>query len=341
VSVLRRVSRPEPADARRNSLGDWQARHPSSSAPLTRAPWTVRQFGYVGPVARGYTTRKLEVWTLHAHVGNKPAGDYVAMFDAIAAVEPSLRQWETAEKVIALPKLEVDDGIVYLTAYEGPRGHPIIFDTESNAERREALQPGEIVATRTHALIDVQRREAIVEYNHRGAKANDIAVVLGAAGRHAPDWQALHVELSPKVDRSFVEGIDSFERIRVAGLRIIRPNFDWTKWHDTFSDTAADSDAQTAQAEFTARRGQSLSKTKGIVPFIKQRSEDMKATLKSAFVVGRREGENAESTLSLNDHKEQVRVNVRMTQNKDIDEADIRRHLAEYARARRENPDDQ
>jgi hypothetical protein len=290
-------------------------------------------------VAKGYTTRKLEVWSLHAHLGDTAVADYAAMFEAIAAVDANLRQWESEEKVVALPKIELQTGRVYLTAYEGPRGHPIIFDTGSSAERRGALQPGEIVATRTHALIDIGRREAIVEYNHRGAKASDIAVVLGAAGRQALGWKALYVELTPKVDRSFVEGIDSFERIRVAGLRIIRPNVDWTQWADAFAASALDSDAQTAEAAFTARRGESLSKTNGIVPFIRRRSVDALATLKNAFVTGRREGETAETTLSLNDHKEQVRVNVRMTQSNEVDEADIRRYLAEYDRERQPPPD--
>jgi hypothetical protein len=281
-------------------------------------------------MARGYTTRKLEVWSLHAHQNDEAVEDYEALFQALSRMKPQSRVWEDDEKAIALPRLQLRRGKILFTAYEGPRGQPIIFDTEAATERTQALEPGEIVATRTHGLIDLNSREAIIEYNHRGAKASDIAIVLGASGRRLRSWKTLYIELSPKVAESFAEGVDAFERVRVAGFRIARPNADWTDWDDRFAESAADSDAQSAQVEYNAKRGASLSKKDGVVPFIKARAADGVSALKNAFVSGTRAGESAETKITLADHKEHQKVAVRLDQNKQVDDRAISRRLMEY-----------
>src|SRR5579884_3677333 len=121
-------------------------------------------------MARGYTTRKLEVWSVHAHADGEEI-DYMELFREIARLDAVQRQWDNGEKVVAIPTLRLHDGVVSLVALEGPHGQPIIFDTTDSTEETGALRESQVVATRTHALIDVRRREAIVEYNHRGAKA--------------------------------------------------------------------------------------------------------------------------------------------------------------------------
>ncbi len=290
-------------------------------------------------MARGYTTRKLEVWSLHARLDGK-AVKYRAMFNAIAKLDPNSRQWDNGEKVVAIRTMTVEGGKVYLIALEGPHGQPIIFDTADSTEQTGALRPSQIVATRTHVLIDLNSREAIIEYNHRGAKAHDIAAALGVSGRRIHDWRKLYIELSPKVDRTFVESIEEFDRIRAAGVRIGRPNVDWTDWDDDITDAASDSGAQTAEVEFAAQRGESLSKNKGIIPFIKKRAKDGVAAMKNAYVVGRRPNDATETKVTLGDHKEHHRINVKMDTDHNVDETDIRRHLEEYDRSRPRPPDD-
>lgn len=244
------------------------------------------------------------------------------------------RIWENEDKAVAVPSFDRLDNLVRLTAYEGPRGQPIIFDTGEATERIQPLEPDEIVATKTHVLIDIDRREAIIEYNHRGAKAIDIAIVLGVSARRNRGWESTFIDFSPKVDRSFVEGVDKFERIRVAGFRIARPNTDWTDWDNELARSALDSGAQSAQAEYTAPRGDSLAHNSGVIPFIRERAADGVAALKSAFVTGRRRGEAAETTITTGDHKEHQRVAVRLDPDQQVDEQDINRRLAEYHDAR-------
>jgi hypothetical protein len=272
---------------------------------------------------------------VHARLDGGAIEDYGEMFSALAKINPIDRVWENEEKAIAIPVLGRKGGKVRLIAYEGPRGQPIIFDTGAATERTQPLKPEEIVATKTHALIDIESREAIIEYNHRGAKAADIATVLGAAGRKIHGWKNFYFDLSPKVDRSFVEGVDAFERIRVAGFRIARPNTDWTDWDNQIAQSALESGAQTAQAEYTAPRGKSLEKGAGVVPFIRERATDGVTALKNAFITGKREGEAAETTITIGDHKEHQRVAVRLDPERQVEEKDIDRRLGEYDEARR------
>jgi hypothetical protein len=286
-------------------------------------------------MARGYTNRKLEVWSIHARLGDVAVHDYGEVFSAVVAMKPTERVWENEEKAVAIPMLTLKGRTVTLIAYEGPRGQPIIFDTAEGTERTQPLEPEEIVATRTHAVVDLDSREAIIEYNQRGAKAADIATVLGVSGRKLDGLEGFWVDFSPKVGRSFVEGIDAFERIRVAGFRIARPNSDWTDWDDTFAASAAESGAQSAKAEYMAPRGGSLSKGVGVVPFIRERAAAGIAALKNASITGRRYGENAETTITLGDHKEHQRVAVKLDSDRRVDEADIRRRLSQYYDERR------
>lgn len=287
-------------------------------------------------MARGYTSRKLEVWSLHAH-RDGVAVDYRQMFEALAALPPEGRVWTTADRLVAIPTVEVSDSKVFFTAYEGaPDDRPVILNIAAGTERDAEVARGEMVATRTHAIVDLASREAIVEYNHRGAKAVDIATVIGVAGRRLPGWYGLWVELNPKVEEGFVEAINEFERIRVAQMKIARPNQDWEEWRDTLSGVADDSGAQNVSAEMTAGRGRSLEKYRGVVRFIKDRVRDPVSGIKSAAVVGTRPHETAETRVTTKDHKTHQRVSVRLTDAGQVDAGDIRRRLMEYDSARAE-----
>jgi hypothetical protein len=285
-------------------------------------------------MARGYTTRKLEVWSMHAH-RDGAAVDYREMFRALSSVPASERIWVAGDRLVAIPRLEVADQKAWLVAYEGPTDEqPIILNVLRGQEREAPLGENEIVATKTHALIDLSSREAIIEYNHRGAKASDIAAVLGSVGRRLPGWSNLWVEFNPKVEESFIEAIDEFQRIRVAGFKLARPNFDWGQWQHALTNAAGESGAQNVSQEFTARRGQSLEQGQGVVPFIRARAADLVSGLKSAAIVGTRRGESAETRVTTTDHATHQRVSVRLNPEGQVDDADIERRLSEYEASR-------
>jgi hypothetical protein len=288
-------------------------------------------------VARGYTTRKIEVWSIHAHVGAKDVKpvDYRRLFQTIAELPPRTRVIAGEDKLVALPRVDVDGNLVRLTAYEGSRGlNPIIFNTTSAEERVERLEAGEILATKTHGIVNLVTRDVLIEYNHQGAKAADIADVLERAVSSSAAWPQVKVELTPVVAETFIQDVNRFERIRVANARVVRPNVGWSDWEDELTKAADDSNAQSVQVEFNAPRGQSLSKTGGVVPFIKRLARPL-TPLKSAAITGRRPGEAAETTISTANHIEHQRINVRLDGDGHVDDADIERRLSAYEETRR------
>ena len=292
-------------------------------------------------MARGYTTRKIEVWSLHAHVGSSQDENvnYIELFDLLAATPSEARVYSDADKSIAVSGLDVRGDTVWLTVYAGTRGlNPLIFNTLSAEERVQRLAAGEIVATKTHGVVSLPRREAIIEYNHQGAKAADIARALEATGR-GQGWDDLKVELNPVVSTSFIDELQRFERIRLASASLVRPNIGWSDFEDSLTDAAGDSDAQAVEVEFTAPRGESLSRTHGVVPFIRRLSSARRSPLKGAAFTGRRRGEAEETTVTTSNHTEHQRINVRLTPDGHVDDDDIDRHLAEFedARAREDN----
>lgn len=286
-------------------------------------------------MAKGYTTRKLEVWALHAHVEADALVEYEALFQTIATQPVGRRSFVKGDRLVAIPHIERRDGQFWLIAYEGSLGvNPLIFNTEDAQERVERLHSGEIVATKTHALIDLGTREAIIEYNHRGAKAADIAKVLERSIPDDDNWPDLSLDFRPVVEQSFNEAIDSFTRLRVADVRLVKPNLNWNDWEDELTDAARDSNAQTVQAEFTAPRGQSLDQDRGVVAFIKRMVAAPLSPLKSASVTGRRGGEDEETTISTANHIDHQRINVRVTEDGHVDDADIEGKLRRFSDVR-------
>lgn len=162
------------------------------------------------------TSRKLEVFAIHAHFGEGADGavNYQRLFQTMAAARRLQRVANVSGKSIALPEFRVDGNIVLLTAYEGEEGNPLFFNFENATERIEQLARGEKLASKTHCAIDIVRREAVVEYNHRGAKALDIADALATIGGQLMQWPDLAVNLTPVIDQSFLQAINSFSRIR-------------------------------------------------------------------------------------------------------------------------------
>jgi len=74
---------------------------------------------------RGYTTRKLEVFTINAHVTNganpprQVAADDTAVFSAISNLPNEARVSMIGDKNIAIPRCSMDGTALKLTAYEG------------------------------------------------------------------------------------------------------------------------------------------------------------------------------------------------------------------------------
>jgi hypothetical protein len=282
------------------------------------------------------TSRKLEVFTVSAHYGasDNKAVNYQRLFQAVSETSRAQRAISVLGKSVALPEFRVDENIVVLTAYEGEEGNPLFFNFVNATERIEELPRGEKLATKTHGVINIATREAVVEYNQRGAKASDIAEAIQEIGRKLTGWTDLEVEFSPVVEQSFVQAINSFDRIREATVKMVRPNQDWTDHATYLTDLAKDSKAHLIEVTANAQRAQSLNQSKGIIGFIKRIINAPKSSLKSAKVTGTRAGEEAETTVSTSNHIAHQRVNVEMTKDGLVSDPDINNRLVRFAEGR-------
>jgi len=285
-----------------------------------------------------YTTRRLEVFSLHARITNGHV-DYPALFRSLARLPDEERVYAVGDKLVAIPSLTLRDGYVKFTAFEGDTSlHPIIYNYRRGTARIEHLATGEMVATMTHGLINLVRREAIIEYNQSGAKANDVSQTLEHIGRTRTQWRTLKVELVAKADQEFLESINRFERIRVASFKVARPNPSWTADYEHLSEVAEESNARYMELALTAERGESLSARRGIVGYIRSMARETVAYIKGANITGLRQGETSETTVSLNRYIEHQRVRVRRNEDGHVDDADIERRITDYMRVRDERP---
>lgn len=288
--------------------------------------------------ARRHTTRKLEVYSLH---GRTPAGpiNYQDFFAHVSRVPALDRYDELGTRLVAIPVLDLIRHSVFLIAYEGERGlNPLIFNADRARERIQRLRSGEIVATKTHALIDLQSREAILEYNHRGAKASDIARVLQTIGQRLDGYSDLALDLNPVVDEEFLRAIERFERIRLADLKVARPNVDWTENYDHLSRVAAESDARTVDMTLVASRGESLARDRGIIQIIRDMIRASISGLKGARIVGVREGERSETSISIGRYIEHQKSDVPLTEDGHVSTPDLRKAMGQFMSGRRRRP---
>jgi|GEM_PF-2716683 len=285
---------------------------------------------------RGYTSRKLQVFAIHGH--DEEAIDqpfnYSEVFTAISQVPRANRMVQVEGKAIAIPRMTVTDNIVTLTAYEGEEGNPLFFNFNEATERIEQLERGEMLANKTHLMADLVSREAIIEYNQKGAKAADIASTLEYIGRRHAGFPDLTLEFTAVVDAQFLQAIDRFRRIRLATVKMARPNQDWTEHADHFMAMAGDSRAHFVEISMSAERQESLARNTGIIGFIRQLVGERLPFVKTATLTGVREGEEAETSVSLVHHVEHQKVQVRMTEDKHVDDEDIERKMERFLHSR-------
>jgi hypothetical protein len=281
--------------------------------------------------------RKLEVFGLHCREGQQQL-NYVDVFTRVSKAKNGIRQIEVGEKLLALPSMRLlaDRGIVEFIAYEGPVGvNPLIFDASTGTERFEPLTGKQVMATRTYGAIDLEHREAIIEYNHRGAKALDIAMLLEETGRKIGLGAQFAVEFNPTVDDSFLAALDRFGRIKLASMKVARPNFDWTDNFDGLSQVGEESNGRTVDLTVAAHRNDSLARGRGIIQYIREMINGKVSSLKGASVEGVREGETAETRISLANHVVHQKTYVKVDANGHEVGEDIQKKLVAFLESRR------
>jgi hypothetical protein len=285
--------------------------------------------------------RKLELYTLHGHLDREPP-NYHKLFQRLADLPPTDREILDEDRLIAISQIAVEDGKVRLVVLEGPVGVvPTIYNMERQRERRQPLRPGDVVVNRTHALVDLDTRRTIVEFNLRGAKASDVAKVLQYSARQIKTFSKIQLSMTPVLGSAFGEAIDEFDRIKSAKVRLLRPNYDWSDWVDPLTEAASESDAAAANVEFTAKRNGSLSKRKGIIGFLRRSNQVVASPVESATIVGRRAEDDADTRISSRGYTEHRRVSVKRRADGQAQDDDMFEAMEELSEASEESGKEQ
>jgi len=279
--------------------------------------------------------RKFEIFSVHARTKAGAVDSYEKLFERIASAPPENRNHEQYDKILGLPIVSIRDGKVFLIAIEGPKGvSPLIYDSSNATMKIEKLSSAEIVGTRTHAIIDLRTREAVVEFNHRGAKASDIEYLIGHIARQFQEYDSLEFSLNMKVGKQFAEEVERFERVRVAKIKLARPNVDWNDSQETLAEIAQASNANHVSLEATAGRNQSLSKVSGLIAFLKDLGNIALSPVKGASITGVRAGETAETTVTTSQHSEHVKGTIKINPDGHADSDDVNARLMAILDAR-------
>lgn len=254
--------------------------------------------------------RKLEFFSFHGR-SPKRKFDYDIFFNEVSKIAPQNRVFKIGKRTFAIPSFQYKQGIGSLIIYEGDDKTPLIFNAESGEERHEKLQRNEFVAEKTHAVFDLKKRQFLIEYVQRGAKAYHLSDLLQFLARKIFDDPDIMFTLNPDISEDFIKEVGRFERIRVATMRLSRPNQDWTDCYNGLSEVAEDSEAQDFDVSMKAGRGQSLKKKEGIIKIIGDLVKQPISALKNAKITGTRRDENKETTISTFKHIAHRRTRIR------------------------------
>jgi hypothetical protein len=130
--------------------------------------------------------------------------------------------------------------------------------------------------------------------------------------------------------KNFIEAIDRFERIRLASVKLARPNPGWAADYQHFKELQQGSNARTIEVSAAADRGDSLQKNAGLVQRIKQFIGSGEVPVKTAMIEGKRTDEGDETSISLSKFVEHRRVSVRLTRDGHVDDSDIMEKLSKF-----------
>jgi hypothetical protein len=281
-------------------------------------------------MAGSQTTRKLLLYRISAHLDGKSM-NYTKLFKEVSALPIQSRMLERQKRFIAIPSIFFAQHRVFCVAYQGTVGlNPMFFNRENAQERIEPLGEEEILATKTHVVIDPEKKRAVIEYNHNGAKASDVALILQTAAANVEGWSDVVLEFTPVPAMEFLQAIKGFERISSASIVVVKPNPGWTDDYTTLTKVGEDSHAQSVELSASAGRGGSLSKTKGIVKFITDMAEGARTYMKNAHVTGSYINTLGLSTVSLERYTEHKKAVVETDEDGHVRTEDIQTKMTDY-----------
>ncbi|GHD06215.1 hypothetical protein [Zhihengliuella salsuginis] len=179
---------------------------------------------------------------------------------------------------------------------------PVMYDP--NTATTASVNPGgnRFVVNGAWVIVYPAERIVLLERKRPGVPVYQIEKFLSNFGRGRLGMAGLTMSLNPIPSRSFEEEVSRFTRIREASITLKRPNHSWTKSAEAMLGELGESNAGAVQLQLNADRGQSLSKTRGVVNEVIELARRPINALKNAVIKGRTPEYEGERSVSLQKH---------------------------------------
>jgi hypothetical protein len=247
-------------------------------------------------------TRKFEAYVMHAH-HDTPA-TYSDLFSKLASLSREDRIYRhSAEVVVGFPIVVKEGDGYFIQAVEGGEDSALVLNVETGRTRENILGRAEMLSHATHFVVSPRKRRAGIEFSQRGAKSQMLASAIeGILRSHYSELDNIGFSFAPVIRKNFITEINTFERIREASIRVMRPNASWTDHYTGLSELAEESGGDKVAVEIKAGRNAALKKNAGIVRVIKDVVSDGEPYLDDAVVTGTRQNETAETSVHAKKH---------------------------------------
>lgn len=249
----------------------------------------------------------MEAYSIHGHVGSGTPDedllDYVDFFGRLLDASPHSLRFSVGDDTVAIADKSQRDHRVALRFVTGNADElPVVYDM--GTARAEEVDPGSdrFVVSGAWAIISPERRIMILERKRPGVPLFQLERFLTSFAREHLGLAGSTISLNPVPSASFIEEVERFTRIREASLTLRRPNQSWTASAESMLGELAESNAAEVQLQLNADRGQSLSKSRGVVRELVELARRPINALKNARITGQIPEFDGERTVSLIKH---------------------------------------
>jgi hypothetical protein len=259
---------------------------------------------------RGKQARQVKAFVMH---GRTPRTllNYEGFFRWLAELpHPATEAPVAQDQVLAVAASTTEGEFIHFRFVSGnPRDIPLLFNRQTGTTLQARTPENTWLAQPTRVSVIPGDRLIFVENRRRGVSASSLErYFLNVSQRNG--YGPVDLDLDPLPAPSLEREILDLSRIKEASIIVNRPNSDWNDASDVLSELAGSSGGKDAAVVVHAPRGESLSKDEGIINVIISNIRRRLPNIRDMRVVGRRQGEPTDHTVSLERH--QLRVVARV-----------------------------
>ncbi|MFK4579183.1 hypothetical protein [Bradyrhizobium ottawaense] len=121
---------------------------------------------------------------------------------------------ELAKYMLVFPIVAREGDGYFIQAVEGGDESALVLNVETGDTRENILDRSEMLSYATHFVVAPKKRRAAIEFSHRGAKSQILALSIEQILRdHYPDLDNIGFSFAPVIRKNFITEINAFERI--------------------------------------------------------------------------------------------------------------------------------